>query len=256
MKAQNPFDEKAAQWSSTRDLPWNLLRYELTHELIERHISNKISSVLEVGCGNGYESSLWNGKADYITLSDSSGKMLDSAKVLFNSLSVSSRLDFIQSDAKDLAEKTNRKFELILFNNVIEYVDDPKRTLASLKDLLAPNGMLAVRHINRYSNVFIPAMYEHDLETSLRYLQNPEITTSFGIVIKTYAKAEMQYLIEEVGYKIKKYYGLMTLTGYITDNERKYDPVFYKQLKEIELEMAVTFPYYDIARFGLFLLTE
>jgi len=249
---QEVFNEKAKFWNSTRDLPWNQLRYEVTYELITRHFSNKRIRLLEIGCGNGYEGSLWRNVADEITLSDSSEEMLDMAKSLFESFGSQVKVNFIRANAKDIAEDVSGEFDLILFHNVIEYVQEPIAALKSIKGLLSSEGMLSLRHLNRYSNPFIPAMFENDLDTTISYLKSSRMKTSYGTEIDTFTKTQVNEYLQGAGFEIEKFYGVLALTGYMTDNERKFDPAFYNQLKEIELDMAGTFPYCDIARSGLF----
>jgi S-adenosylmethionine-dependent methyltransferase len=253
MSSQEVFDTKAKQWNSTRDLPWNRIRYELTHELIQRHFNKTNPSVLEIGCGNGTEGSLWIDKAKRITVSDYSVKMLETAKSRFEHINTSTEVNFIHSDAKTLPLKINESYDIIMFHNVIEYVEDPIQTLKAIKELISMNGIISIRYLNRYSNPFIPAMYENDLITTSRYIHSPVIETSFGTKITTFTREQISEFLTASGYNILKTYGLIALTGYMTDNEKKFEMDFYQQLKVIELDMADRFPYYDMARFGLIL---
>lgn len=250
---QQAFDEKAESWNTSRDLPWNRLRYELTHELIRRHLPVRTPRLLEIGCGNGYEASLWNGVASQITVSDLSANMLETARSLFSRLGVETDVEFVHADVTSLPGRIAGDFDLILYHNVIEYVPDPTESLRAIGALLSDGGLLSVRHINRYSNALIPAMYESDLSTTMEYLNSPVIRTSFGTEVTTFTRSQIRRFLEDSGYELSQSYGVMSLTGYMTDNEPKYDPAFYAQLKEIELRMADTFPYYETARFGLFI---
>ena len=253
MNHQQAFDEKAESWNTSRDLPWNRLRYELTHELIRRSLPVRTPRVLEIGCGNGYEASLWNGVASQITVSDLSANMLETARSLFSRLGVETDVEFVHADVTSLPGRIAGDFDLILYHNLIEFFQYPTESLRVFESLLSDRGVLSVRHINRYSNALIPAMYESDLSTAVEYLNSPVIRTSFGTEVTTFTRSQIRGFLEDSGYELSQSYGVLSLTGYMTHNEPKYDPEFYAQLKEIELQMAETFPYYEIARFGLLL---
>lgn len=179
--------------------------------------------------------------------------MLETAEQRFETLGGGAKVEFIHSDVMGLPGRTGGPFDLILFHNVIEYVEDPLASLRSIKQLLSPDGMLSLRHINRYSNPLIPAIYEDDLETTVKYLNDAIINTSFGIEAMTFTRGQIKGLLNKTGYSVSHSYGVISLTGYMTNNEPKYDPAFYAQLKEIELRMAETFPYRELSRFSLVL---
>jgi hypothetical protein len=68
---------------------------------------------------------------------------------------------------------------------VIEYIDRPEEALRSIRGWLAPGGLLSLRHLNRYSNMYQPAMHENDLATAARHAQQPTMTSSFGMEMRS-----------------------------------------------------------------------
>ena len=251
MSEQLLYDQRAEEWNNTRDLPWNKIRYELTNYFIKKHIPENTKDILEIGCGNGIESLMLYQESYNFTLSDYSIEMIEQAKQLFSHNNIESNIEFIHSDVENLSEKITEKYNVILFNNVLEYLDNPAQIIATIYELLKPNGIIVIRHINRFTNVYMPAIYNNDLDKSIEYLNSGIMDSTFGRKITTYSKDEILLMIEKAKFSKSNYYGLMSLTGFIPNNEIKYDIEFYNKLKKIEIEMADKFPYYDIARFGL-----
>jgi SAM-dependent methyltransferase len=65
--------------------------------------------------------------------------------------------------APGLAEKLNRKFDVVLFLEVVEHLDSFHTAFDNLRGLLAPNGVLVVSTINAYCiERFIKMMFRYE----------------------------------------------------------------------------------------------
>lgn len=253
MNKQHQFDNAADSWATLREYPWNRLRYEITHDFIRQSAPQRIQSVLNIGCGDGFESYLFSSPDVELTLTDCSEKMLEKAQELAVQSHVPNPLRFIHSDVHTLGVHLDKKYDLILFHNVIEYVDNHESVLAAIFDWLAPDGLLSLRHLNRYSNVFVPAMYENNLELAKEYLDSPLFNSSFGMKMNTFTGEQIGEMVTQAGFAGIRRFGVISLCNFIPDNEIKKEETFYRHLKELEMEIAQKFPYFNIARFGLFL---
>ena len=103
----------------------------------------KDMSILEIGCGDG---SFWTTNEDKlpghlsVTLTDISEGMLRDARR--NLMSCSNRdFTYVVADAAHLPFADNR-FDLILANHVLFYLDNPMDALKEIKRVLNPNGVL------------------------------------------------------------------------------------------------------------------
>lgn len=103
----------------------------------------KDMSILEIGCGDG---SFWTTNEDKlpghlsVTLTDISEGMLRDARR--NLTSCSDRdFTYVVADAAHLPFADNR-FDLILANHVLFYLDNPMDALKEIKRVLKPNGVL------------------------------------------------------------------------------------------------------------------
>jgi len=253
---QKNFDDRAESWAHGRKAPWNLMRYEITHDFISAVAPKRIKRVLNIGCADGFESFLYRDAGVHHTLSDCSAGMLAKARELADRMAVAGSVEYIHAGVHSLGAHLDGQYDLILFHNVIEYITEPLHALQGIRDWLAPGGLLSLRHLNRYSNVYVPAMYDNNLALAAKYLHQPQFESSFSAEIQTYTGEEILEMLRTAGFGHATRYGVMSICGFIPDNEVKKDEEFYRSLKALEMSMAQRFPYYHIARFGLFLATE
>lgn len=113
---------------------------------------NRDSKILEVGPGSGYITSgildlILINKIDYFAL-DISENFL--AKTFNNYFS---RENFFCADICDPKLAINEKFDLILFQEVLEHLAAPFLAMINLNNMLKPNGVLLLTTPNTY-NVF------------------------------------------------------------------------------------------------------
>jgi len=251
MKENNEFDKGANQWAGFREFPWNRLRYELTHDNIVSVISKNISSVLNVGCGDGIESYLFDSPHISHTLTDISSEMIEKAKILRKEMDVSGDFEYIQADVSDLSALSGRKYDLILLHNVLEYTD-PTEAIENTSALLASDGLLSLRHLNKFSNPYIAA-FNNDIDTALEQIDSGSMTSSFGMEIMTYSAEEIRFILSKLGIDIVCFHGIMSLCNYFIKNELKYDANVYDKLKTLEKKLSKAHPHYLLSRFGHFL---
>jgi S-adenosylmethionine-dependent methyltransferase len=250
------FDSQAESWTQSRQYPWVRMRYELTHERIRAAAPDRLTRILNIGSADGYESLLFDDPGIEHTLSDCSQGMLDKARQVASQMLPEAQIKYIHAGVHELGEHLDGTYDLILFHNVIEYIDRPEEALRSIRGWLAPGGLLSLRHLNRYSNMYQPAMHENDLATAARHAQQPTMTSSFGMEMHTYTGEEIADMLHAVGFAHVDRFGIMGLANFIPGNDIKSDPDFYRDLKALETSLAQQFPYYHTARFGLFLATR
>ncbi|MDC7222190.1 MAG: methyltransferase domain-containing protein [Spirochaetales bacterium] len=252
-RKQNNFDEAAARWKTLKYNPWAKMRYEISGHFIRKHLAGRPVNILNVGCGDGIESLMFDDLNARHTLSDYSEKMLEEARTYLTEQEFRSPYTLVHSDAAELPDRLTETFDLILFHNVMEYVSQPQEVLQGLVGLLNRGGIISVRHLNRYANFQAAATYAKDLELVERYLTESRFDTSFGMSIPTYTGEEVESWLVKNGLEGISRYGVMTINSFISDNELKSQPDFFEKLKSLEIQWADQFPYFHSARFGLFL---
>lgn len=73
--------------------------------------------------------------------------------------------DYVLADIteKDLAEKLGRKFDVVLFPEVVEHLDCFRAALSNIHDLLASDGLLVLTTVNAYGvDSFLKMLFRYE----------------------------------------------------------------------------------------------
>ena len=70
----------------------------------------------------------------------------------------------------------------------------------------------------------------------------------FGKSEQRHTTEDLIAYLEILGCTLLGYFGLHCIVDYLTDNQSKFDPDYFTQLKELELAMTDQYPYYLLER--------
>lgn len=174
-----------------------------------------IIEILELGCGSGHLTSALIEKFPNakIHATDASVNMVDIARQKINSDNVS----FYVMDAE--RPQTNKKYDLIVSNMVVQWFENPAASIKGLLDLLNPNGALyftlpSVESFPEWLSVL------QELDLPLGVLEFPELS---GIYKQEYVREP---------YKNARDF-LTSMKSIGAGNPRKgYKPMSYPQIKQ------------------------
>lgn len=123
----------------------NPIRIEYILKNFKRSLKGK--KVLDIGCGGGLVSESLSLKGAFVTAIDENNKNLSQAKnhAKINSL----KINYIKSSFDNFYKKNKNKFDLILCLEVLEHIDNFKKTLQQITTLVKPKGTLVLSTINR-----------------------------------------------------------------------------------------------------------
>ena len=135
--------EKKNWWNKSGD-------FKILHKInpirvnyILKNFKNPLKKkVLDIGCGGGLVSEALSFKGAFVTGIDENNKNLNQAK---NSL----KINYIKSSFDNFYKKNKNKFDLILCLEVLEHIDNFKKTLQQITTLVKPKGTLVLSTINR-----------------------------------------------------------------------------------------------------------
>lgn len=119
--------------------------------LLERVPAGQPLRVLDAGCGPGHMALHLARLGHDLTLCDPSAPMLQQARDLFGEQLPDARVRFVAAPVQALAQAVSGPFDLILFHAVLEWLAEPRASLQTLLEFLAPGGHLSLLFYNRHS---------------------------------------------------------------------------------------------------------
>ncbi|GGU48363.1 hypothetical protein [Streptomyces violascens] len=129
-------------------------------------------------------------------------------------------------------------------HNFLQYVDDVRATLALALAPLRPGGLLSVMALNRHAAPLTVAVREMDLAAALTALDTDQSRTQmFNSALTLRTAEEIIAHLEDLGCRDVRHHGVRSICDYITDDARKYDPAFYRDLERLELALTDRHPY-------------
>lgn len=250
MTSPNHFNRDLSIWLEDGRQPWGELRYAVLNFNLARHLPQNSLNILDAGGGSGRDAIRLAQQGHVVTLLDYSQAMLEEAQKDAEKAGVSHKIRCQLGRIEDIPIRfPTPVFDLVLFHNVIQYVNDPAEAIRAVSAPLRSQGFLSLSSINRYSEAYRQAIVQLDLTKAFEQLdQHQMYTVTFNTITTVYAADELIPLVEQLDCEVVGHYGVRCINDYILDNQQKYDPAFYAQLQNLEIAMSDRYPYYLLAR--------
>ncbi|HEX3049798.1 MAG TPA: methyltransferase domain-containing protein [Aggregatilineaceae bacterium] len=251
MTSAQQFDSGIEYWHWISQQPWNRLRYTLVQVNLRRQLGPAPLRILDVGGGSGEDAITLAQQGHTVTLVDFSGEMLDDARRKIDSVGLGGQITLQQVDLLKLPDLFPEPlFDCVLFHNVLQYVEDPRKAIQAISVPIKPGGLLSLVSVNRYSDAMTAALLHLDLEGAAQAIEaRSSQHPGFGTMTQRYAAQDVIEMLQAAGYDLCGHYGIRCVSDYIYDNEKKADPEFYARLERLEIELSDKYPYYLLARF-------
>ena len=240
------FDGAMRQWREWQRTPWGRLRYTQAEANLARHLPSAPASVLDLAGGDGADALRLARRGHHVTVVDRSAEMLAEAERAFGLAGLPVRL--VHADLADLPGDVRGEYDVVLAHNVIQYLPDPASALRAAVGLVAPGGLLSVIAINRHSEPLQRATLHLDPAGALAATDTDQTRThTFDTTLTLHTADQVVGWLDASA--LVGHHGILAVTGYVADNDRKHDPVFFADLERLELALADRLPYPLIARF-------
>lgn len=241
------FEAGVASWKTEQGRPWNRFGYELIEHNLKKHIpmDSPPLRILDAGGGNGLDALALARMNHHVDIVDISQQMLNDARANAALAGVTHRVDTHAMDIHALDRKFPANlFDLVLCHNLIQFVDDLQAVLESIVGMIKPDGMLSLITTNQYSLPYQAAFLEGDLEQAYRMLdEDMHYNSVFDINVHEYRHDDIITLLEGLGLKLEKHYGIRCLYNYWGTNELKQNSSVHEKLKKLEMELTERYPY-------------
>ena len=247
------FDSNLAAWKRDEGTPWGRLRRSIALRNLARHLPPPGADILDVGGGNGRDSIPLAKMGHRVTVVDYSSQMLADARVMARQQQIpGDRLALLEADLAAIPDLLDAgSHDVVLLHNVLSYAEDAGAAVKAATYSLKPSGIVSLMQVNRYSEAVNAAVRDRDLDAALSRLDAKTATArQFGNVpVRRYAFEELSDLLDAKGFEVIGHYGILCVTGYIVDDEIKYDPGFFAKLERLEAAMSARHPYNLMAKF-------
>jgi S-adenosylmethionine-dependent methyltransferase len=251
------FDAGAEAWASYNQQPLGRIRREVTWHNLAPHLPDVSAGqdpprVLDAGGGSG-ELALRLVRRGYrVWLLDYAPGMVDQAREASGDLpdGLRARLSFCIATAEEAAHSfPPRFFDAITCHTLIEYLPNPRATLASLSSLLGEGGLLSVSFVNRHAELLRQVWSRHDPAGALSGLAGGAFrATLFDVPGETYTAEQVSAWLTDLGLGIAATCGVRAFADYVP-RERLEDPEYLDTLLQLEKAVANRPPYMLLARY-------
>ena len=245
------FERNLSNWNEYQNTPWGRLFYTIAHQNLSTNIPNKCCTILDVGCGNGRTGIAYAKQGHHVTLVDASERMISEARNRARKAGVDDKIDYLCAEFSELQHLLgNKTFDVILFHNIIAYLDDGPSAIKHICKYLKSNGILSLISMNRYSESYRQILQQHNPEAAQEMLDAKYYTSKlFDTPIRLYSAQEIINLLQTENCSIQNHYGIRCVNDYIFENNIKENQDFFAGLEQLELAMRDQYPYYLLARF-------
>ena len=161
-----------------------------------------------------------------------------------------SRIQFCCASVEDVPRLfPAERFDLVLCHTLLEYVHAPWDVLEMLARAMRPGGMLSLLCANTHAEPLRWGLAKGDLQRARQALTEPISSADlFGLPRCTFTAQDLRVAAARAGVDTFAEYGIRIFADYVPA-DKLADPVFYKQLWDLEIAASATQPYRALARY-------
>ena len=153
------------------NMPWEKLFYKL----LKNHLDYEGRNILDFGSGFGITADYLAEKNNVTAIEPSSG-MLE-YRVCSNSYKQ------LTGGVEELRKLPDNCFDVIICHNVLEYIENREEVFAEFYRLLKNTGELSIVKHNKQGKIMQKAVFENDISTALKLLNNENaVSVNFGTI--------------------------------------------------------------------------
>lgn len=203
----------------------------------------RLPRVLDVGGGLGQLSMLFAAAGCEVTHTDISAEIVAQAQQLHAEHGLSERYCYEVAPLQQLPDCLAEQYDIVLCHAVLEWLAEPEAAIATLKQLLAPQGRLSLMFYNRDAKVLANIIFGNfdyvkaDLTVKKTVRMSPQQPLEPGAVADWLAVQQLQVVAKT---------GVRCFHDYLRNQA---DQQRFDELLELELCYNQQPPFVDIGRY-------
>jgi S-adenosylmethionine-dependent methyltransferase len=248
------FQDGAEKYAAYLETPEGRLRTDLAfgnlEDFLPRSQAGKSLYALDVGCGTGETAVRLARHGMQVTLLDSSPTMLDIAKRTVQEAGVADKVVLQEGDATRLTNFFPAgSFDVILCNNVLEYLDDPIAVLrGAARALRDSSAILSVLVRNRAGEVFKAALQAGDLAAAENNLTAEwGLESLYGSRVRLFTSDSLRAMLAEASLTVIAERGVRVLADYLPPRISRSGE--YERILGLERKLSSRPEYAAVARY-------
>lgn len=208
--------------------------------------------VLDVGCGSGELPLRLAAQGHAVTLLDPVEEMLRLAEESVRAQAPPPAIPpvLIRGSLEEAPGRfAQSPFDLVLCHMLLEYLPEPGRAPAPLRQLLTPGGHLSLVALNRWQEPLRLALRDGDLEGARRSLggDGPRDAV-FGLPRSGLAREQLSAELAAAGITVLAYAGVLVFADYLPARSLQ-EPGSRERLLRLELEAGGRPPFAEVGRY-------
>jgi S-adenosylmethionine-dependent methyltransferase len=251
---EDRFESDAGRYAAYLETAEGRLRADLTFANLQDFLPTtpEVGSLraLDVGCGTGAASVRLARLGVDVTLLDSSTAMLDLAKRAIAEAGLSDKINVKHGNADQLADILQPKsFDIILFHNVLEYVDDPVAVLrGAVRVMRESSGILSVLVRNQAGEVLKAALQAGDLAAAEHNLSAEWGQESlYGGKVRLFTSEALDATLKDASLSLAARRGVRVLADYLPDQISRSGE--YERIFALERKLGKRGEFFGVARY-------
>ena len=250
-KGQDRFDRDARRYAEYLKTPDGRLRADMTFANLRQFLPSATRlRALDVGCGTGTTSVRLARLGFHVTALDSSRAMLEISEQTVSKSGLTDKVVFKRGDASRLTEIfASQSFDMILFHNLLEYVEDPETVMHGVSRLMRnSSSILSVLVRNQAGEVLKAALGTGDLVAAENNLDAGSGTEGlYGGQVRFFTPRKLEEMLRNASLAIVARRGVRVLSDYLPSKISRSE--HYEQILALELKLSERAEFFGMARY-------
>jgi len=254
VKSESRFENDASRYAAYLETPEGRLRADLAFANLQEFLpaSAGVNSLraLDLGCGTGAAAVRLARLGIHVTLLDSSATMLALAERTIVEAGVSDKITVKRGDAAQLADIFQTgSFDIILYHNLLEYVDDPGAVLrGAVRVMRDSSAILSVLVRNQAGEVLKAVLQTGDLAAAEHDLTAEWGQESlYGGRVRLFTSEALEAILKDASLTINARRGVRVIADYLPAQISR--SAEYERIFALERKLGKRREFFGVARY-------